>query len=158
MKKRQRKEAITSHIPYGPYEAYVKRPMDIVLSVTALLFLWPLMGVTAALVKKKLGSPVLFSQERPGRDGKIFCLYKFRTMTDEKDSGGQLLSDEVRLTSFGKRLRSSSLDELPEILNIIKGDISDFNRIDNTSDTNQSLIHHYFIPFNAVISNPHPLG
>lgn len=124
MKKRQRKEAITSHIPYGPYEAYVKRLMDIVLSVTALLILWPLMGVTAALVKKKLGSPVLFSQKRPGRDGKIFCLYKFRTMTDEKDSGGQLLPDEVRLTSFGKKLRSSSLDELPEILNIIKGDMS----------------------------------
>ena len=124
MKKKQRKETTNSHIPYGPYEAYVKRPMDIALSVMALLLLWPLMAVTACLVKKKLGSPVLFSQHRPGRNGTIFCLYKFRTMTDEKDSEGKLLPDEVRLTSFGKKLRSSSLDELPEILNIIKGDMS----------------------------------
>ncbi len=124
MKKRQRKETTNTHIPYGPYEAYVKRPMDIALSVMALLLLWPLMAVMACLVKKKLGSPVLFSQHRPGRNGTIFRLYKFRTMTDEKNSEGMLLPDEVRLTSFGKKLRSSSLDELPEILNIIKGDMS----------------------------------
>lgn len=82
------------------------------------------MGVTALMIKKKLGSPVIFAQNRPGKDGRIFKLYKFRSMTDERDKYGNLLPDEIRLTEFGKRLRSTSLDELPELLNIIKGDMS----------------------------------
>lgn len=113
-----------SHKPYGPYEKYFKRPLDFVLSAGALIVLSPVMGITAVLVKKKLGSPVLFTQDRPGKDEKIFKLYKFRTMTDERDENGRLLPDEVRLTAFGKKLRNTSLDELPELFNIIKGDMS----------------------------------
>ena len=108
----------------GLYERFIKRPLDAFLSVGALIVFSPILFVTAMLVRIKLGSPVLFCQERPGRDEKIFKLYKFRTMTDERDENGELLPDEVRLTSFGKFLRSSSLDELPELLNIIKGDMS----------------------------------
>lgn len=108
----------------GPYEAYFKRPLDFILSFSAfLVFSW-LYLIIALLVRYKLGSPVLFSQERPGKDEKIFRLYKFRTMTDERDQDGNLLPDEVRLTSFGKWLRSTSLDEIPELFNIIKGDMS----------------------------------
>ena len=114
-----------SHRPYGPYEHYIKRPLDAFLATGALIVLSPVMIVTAALVHIKLGSPVLFTQERPGQGEKIFKLYKFRTMTDERDENGELMPDEVRLTKFGKRLRSTSLDELPELLNIIKGDMSD---------------------------------
>lgn len=110
--------------PYGPYERFIKRPLDCFLATFALIILAPVLAVTAMLIQKKLGSPVLFTQERTGRDGKIFKLYKFRTMTDEKDKNGELLPDEVRLTKFGKRLRASSLDELPELVNIIKGDMS----------------------------------
>lgn len=108
----------------GFYEKYVKRPQDFLCSSLALLVLSPVIGVTAVLVRRKLGSPVIFTQERPGKDGKIFKLYKFRTMTDAKDQTGRLLSDEERLTSFGKRLRATSLDELPELVNIWKGDMS----------------------------------
>lgn len=108
----------------GFYERYIKRPQDFICSFLALIILSPVMLVTAFLVRKKLGSPVIFSQERPGLDGKIFKLYKFRTMTDQKDETGKLLPDELRLTSFGKKLRSTSLDELPELLNILKGDMS----------------------------------
>ena len=108
----------------GLYERFIKRPLDAFLSMGALIVFSPILFVTAMLVRIKLGSPVLFCQERPGRDEKIFKLYKFRTMTDERDENGELLPDEVRLTSFGKFLRSSSLDELPELLNIIKGDMS----------------------------------
>lgn len=112
------------HIPYGPYERFVKRFLDILLSSIALVcFCW-LYAIIAVLVRVKLGSPIIFSQERPGKDEKIFKLYKFRSMTDEKDSSGKLLPDDVRLTKFGKFLRSTSLDELPELLNIIKGDMS----------------------------------
>lgn len=112
------------HIPYGPYEKFVKRFLDILLSSIALIcFCW-LYAIIAILVRVKLGSPIIFSQERPGKDEKIFKLYKFRSMTDEKDSSGNLLPDDVRLTKFGKFLRSTSLDELPELLNIIKGDMS----------------------------------
>ena len=93
-------------------------------SSLALLVLSPVIGVTAVLVRRKLGSPVIFTQERPGKDGKIFKLYKFRTMTDAKDQTGRLLSDEERLTAFGKKLRATSLDELPELVNIWKGDMS----------------------------------
>ena len=113
-----------SHKPYGPYEKYFKRPLDCVLSAGALVVLSPVMDVTAILVKKKLGSPVLFKQDRPGKEGRVFKLYKFRSMTDERDENGKLLPDEVRLTAFGKKLRSTSLDELPELFNIIKGDMA----------------------------------
>lgn len=108
----------------GFYEKYVKRPQDFLCSSLALLVLSPVIGVTAVLVRRKLGSPVIFTQERPGKDGKIFKLYKFRTMTDAKDQTGRLLSDEERLTAFGKKLRATSLDELPELVNIWKGDMS----------------------------------
>ncbi len=106
------------------YRKFFKRPLDIVLSLTAIILLSPIMLITALLVKKKLGSPVIFSQERPGKDEEIFKMYKFRSMTDEKDENGELLPDSVRLTSFGKKLRSTSLDELPELFNILKGDMS----------------------------------
>ena len=98
--------------------------MDFILSLIAIICLSPVLLVTAILVRVKLGSPVLFRQKRPGKDEKIFELYKFRTMTDEKDAEGNLLPDEKRLTSFGKKLRSTSIDELPELFNILKGDMS----------------------------------
>lgn len=101
---------------------YVKRFFDIVSSLLAIIVLSPLLLVIAILVRIKLGSPVLFKQERPGKDEKIFTLMKFRTMTDERDENGELLPDEVRLTKFGKFLRSTSIDELPELFNILKGD------------------------------------
>ena len=112
------------HKPYGPYEKYIKRPQDFVCALLATIVLSPVMAVTAVLVRAKLGSPVLFKQDRPGKDGKIFKVYKFRSMTSEKDENGELLPDEIRLTSFGKKLRATSLDELPELFNIIKGDMS----------------------------------
>lgn len=106
------------------YQKYIKRILDITLSGAAIIVLSPVMGVTAILVKKKLGSPVIFKQKRPGKDEKIFTMYKFRTMTDARDEKGELLPDSVRLTTFGKMLRSTSLDELPELFNIFKGDMS----------------------------------
>lgn len=106
------------------YQKYVKRILDFVISLCAGIILSPVFLIVAVLVRVKLGSPVIFKQERPGRDEKIFRLYKFRSMTDEKDENGQLLPDEVRLNHFGKLLRSTSLDELPELWNIIKGDMS----------------------------------
>ena len=108
----------------GFYEKYIKRPQDFLCASVALVVLSPVMGITAILVKKKLGSPVIFSQDRPGLDGKTFRLYKFRTMTDERDENGNLLPDEDRLPPFGMKLRSTSLDELPELINIWKGDMS----------------------------------
>lgn len=108
----------------GVYERYIKRPQDFCCALLATVCLSPLLVVIAALVRVKLGSPVLFAQERPGKDGKIFRLYKFRTMTDARDAQGRLLSDEERMTSFGKLLRSMSLDELPELFNILKGDMA----------------------------------
>lgn len=108
----------------GLYEKYFKRLLDILLSGLALVVLSPLMLAVALLVKMKLGSPVIFKQERPGKNEKIFSMYKFRTMTDERNKNGQLLPDSVRLTPFGKLLRSTSLDELPELWNIFKGDMS----------------------------------
>lgn len=113
-----------AHKVKGPYEKYIKRPLDCILATGALIVLSPVMGVTAIAVSRNLGKPVLFSQERPGKDEKVFKLYKFRSMTDEKDASGEMLPDEVRLTNFGKLLRSTSLDELPELLNIIKGDMA----------------------------------
>ncbi len=112
------------HIPFGPYEKYIKRPLDCVLASAALLALTPVMAATALLVRLKLGSPVFFQQERPGRGEKIFRLYKFRSMTDEQDERGELLPDTERLTAFGKLLRATSLDELPELWNIVKGDMA----------------------------------
>ncbi len=108
----------------GFYEKYIKRPQDFLCALLALSVLFPFLLVTAALVKIKLGSPVIFRQQRPGRNEKIFTLYKFRTMTDAKDENGNLLPDEVRLTKFGRLLRATSLDELPELLNILKGDMA----------------------------------
>ena len=108
----------------GFYERYIKRSQDFLCALAAVIVLSPVMLITALLVRIKLGSPVLFTQERPGKDGKIFKLYKFRTMTDARDEKGNLLPDEIRLTKFGKTLRSTSLDELPELLNMLKGDMS----------------------------------
>lgn len=108
----------------GFYEKYIKRFFDIFCSGLALIVLSPIIGITALLVRIKLGSPVIFRQQRPGKHGKIFSIYKFRTMTDERDANGELLPDEVRLTRFGKILRSTSLDELPELWNIFNGDMS----------------------------------
>ena len=106
------------------YRKWIKRLLDIIISGAGLLILSPLLLILWILVRCKLGSPVLFTQERPGRKEKIFKLYKFRTMTDARDEKGELLPDEVRLTRFGKLLRSTSLDELPELFNIFKGDMS----------------------------------
>ena len=108
----------------GFYEKYIKRPLDILCALLALTVFGWLYILIAILVRIKLGSPVIFQQPRPGKDEKIFNLYKFRTMTDERDENGNLLPDEVRLTKFGKALRSTSLDELPEAINILKGDMS----------------------------------
>ena len=106
------------------YKRFVKRCLDFLLSLAALIILSPVLLLVAILVRCKLGSPILFKQKRPGLHEKIFCMYKFRTMTDAKDADGNLLPDEVRLTKFGKLLRSTSLDELPELFNILKGDMA----------------------------------
>lgn len=112
------------HEPYGPYEKYFKRPIDFCCGFAAVLVFWWLYLIIAILVRINLGSPVLFKQDRPGKDEKIFKLYKFRSMSDARDENGDLLPDDVRLTKFGRFLRSTSLDELPEAFNIIKGDMS----------------------------------
>src|SRR5690625_657014 len=106
------------------YKHYIKRLLDIILSLIALVVLSPVLLVIALLIRINLGSPVIFSQDRPGKDGKIFKLYKFRSMTDERDELGELLPDSERLPKFGQILRSTSLDELPELWNILKGDMS----------------------------------
>jgi len=106
------------------YRRFIKRPMDLILSLIAIIVLSPILLVVAILVRTKLGSPVLFKQKRPGLNEKIFMMYKFRTMTDERDQNGNLLPDSIRLTKFGRLLRSTSLDELPELFNILKGDMS----------------------------------
>ena len=108
----------------GVYARYIKRILDVLLSGCALIVLSPVLLIVAVLVRTKLGSPVIFCQERPGKDEKIFKMYKFRSMTDARDENGELLPDEVRLTKFGRALRSTSLDELPELWNIFKGDMS----------------------------------
>ena len=112
------------HKPYGIYEKYIKRPLDAFLSMGALIVFSPILLITALAVRLKLGSPILFTQERPGRNGRVFKLYKFRTMTDERDENGELLPDEQRLPKFGQLLRSTSLDEMPELINIIRGDMA----------------------------------
>ncbi len=106
------------------YRKYIKRLLDIIISLCAIIVLSPVYLILFILVRAKLGSPVLFHQDRPGRNGKIFHMYKFRSMTDERDENGELKPDEVRLTPFGRRLRSTSLDELPELFCILKGDMS----------------------------------
>ena len=108
--------------PCGPYERFFKRPIDILCALAALLVFGWLYILIAVLVRIKLGKPVLFTQDRPGKNERIFKLYKFRTMTDQRDRNGNLLPDDVRLTKFGRLLRSTSLDELPEAFNILKGD------------------------------------
>ncbi len=106
------------------YRKFLKRWIDFILSLVAIIVLSPVFLILSIMVRKTLGKPVLFKQKRPGKDEKIFEMYKFRTMTDEKDGKGNLLPDEQRLTAFGKKLRSTSLDELPELVNILKGDMS----------------------------------
>lgn len=108
----------------GIYRKFIKRPMDFILSLIAIIILSPILLIVAILVRFKLGSPVIFKQRRPGLNEKIFAMYKFRTMTDERDENGELLPDSVRLTKFGRFIRSTSLDELPELFNILKGDMS----------------------------------
>nr|WP_312579444.1 sugar transferase [Sedimentibacter sp.] len=108
----------------GIYKRFIKRPMDFILSLIAIIILSPVLLIVAILVRTKLGSPVIFKQKRPGLNEKIFTLYKFRTMTDERDKFGKLLPDSVRLTRFSRFLRSTSLDELPELFNILKGNMS----------------------------------
>lgn len=108
----------------GVYARYIKRILDVLLSGCALIVLSPVLLIVAVLVRTRLGSPVIFCQPRPGKDEKIFKMYKFRSMTDARDENGELLPDEVRLTRFGRTLRSTSLDELPELWNIFKGDMS----------------------------------
>lgn len=108
----------------GFYEKYIKRLLDIVLSGAALVILSPVLLITAVLVRIKLGSPVIFTQERPGKDEKVFKLHKFRSMTDARDENGNLLPDKERLTGFGKKLRSLSIDELPELWDIFRGKMS----------------------------------
>ena len=112
------------HKTYGFYEKYIKRPQDFLCALVAIIVLSPIMAITAIVVRVKIGTPILFKQERPGKNSKIFKLYKFRTMTHEKDENGNLLPDDERLTTFGKCLRATSLDELPELLNILKGDMA----------------------------------
>ena len=113
-----------AHTPYGLYERFIKRGIDAFLSTGAFFVLSPILLIIVILVRAKLGSPVLFVQDRPGKDEKIFRLYKFRSMTNQRNEKGELLPDDVRLTKFGRILRSTSLDELPELLNIIKGDMA----------------------------------
>ena len=112
------------HKPYGPYERFIKRPQDFLCALLAIIVLSPVLLITAILVRVKLGSPVLFTQDRPGENGKIFKLYKFRTMLPPKDGVIDPAQDAARLTPFGKKLRSTSLDELPELFNILKGDMA----------------------------------
>lgn len=112
------------HKPCGMYERFVKRPVDCVLAVCALVVLSPLLGLLAIMVRVKLGSPILFKQYRPGKYEKAFCLKKFRSMTNARNEFGELLPDDKRLTKFGRILRSTSMDELPELINIIKGDMA----------------------------------
>lgn len=123
-RKQDRAKKAGIHIPYGPYEALLKRPFDMALSGAALAVLSPVLAVTGLLVRIKLGHPVLFRQERPGLNERVFTLLKFRTMIDKRNAAGEPLPDEERMTPFGRKLRSSSVDELPELVNIFKGDMA----------------------------------
>lgn len=123
---KQIKDDVQEVIPHkkGFYEKYIKRLQDFCCALLAIIVLSPIMLITALLVRIKLGTPVLYTQDRPGLNGEVFRLYKFRSMTDERDENGELLPDEIRLTNFGKKLRATSLDELPELINMLKGDMS----------------------------------
>lgn len=117
-------QVVQKHKVKGPYEAFFKRPIDIFISLLVIvLFCW-LYLIIAIIVRLKLGSPVIFTQERPGKNGEVFKMYKFRSMSDKRDENGELLPDKMRLNKFGRTLRSSSLDELPEFFNILKGNMS----------------------------------
>ncbi|MDC7249477.1 MAG: sugar transferase [Sphaerochaetaceae bacterium] len=122
--KDKKQETNKKKIKFGIYKRFFKRPLDFILSLLAIIILSPILLIVAILVRIKLGSPIIFNQKRPGLNEKIFTMYKFRTMTDKKDENGNLLPDSERLTKFGKKLRSTSLDELPELFNILKGDMS----------------------------------
>ena len=124
MQNQRKKDIIFKPNHKGIYRKYFKRPLDIVLALIAIIIFSPVMLIVSILVRINLGSPVIFKQQRPGLNEKIFTLYKFRTMTDERGKNGELLPDSARLTKFGKFLRSTSLDELPELFNILKGDMS----------------------------------
>lgn len=113
-----------NHKVKGPYEAFFKRFIDIACSLLFILVFWWLFFILALIVRVNLGAPVIFTQDRPGKDGKIFKLYKFRSMSNAKDENGEFLPDKQRITKFGRLLRSTSLDELPELFNILKGDMS----------------------------------
>ena len=115
---------VDGHKPYGIYEEHIKRPLDFALALFALILGWPVLLIIAIAVRINMGSPVIFTQERPGLGGKIFKIYKFRTMTDERDTEGKLLTDEQRLTRFGRWLRASSIDESGECFNVLRGDLS----------------------------------
>ena len=112
------------HKPYGPYERFVKRPLDVILSACALVVLSPLLVTVSILIKKDMGSPVLFRQHRIGRNDKEFSMFKFRSMTDARDANGVFLPDDQRITKLGSFIRKTSIDELPSLLNILKGDMS----------------------------------
>lgn len=134
----------------GFYEKYIKRPQDFLCALLACIVLSPVMLVIAILVKVKIGSPVLFAQERPGLHGEIFKLYKFRTMTNERDENGALLPDEQRLTSFGKLLRSTSLDELPEIFLILSGRLSICGERDIIVTTKKNIVFSRVVTVNSI--------
>ena len=134
----------------GFYEKYIKRPQDFLCALLACIVLSPVMLVIAILVKIKIGSPVLFAQERPGLHGEIFKLYKFRTMTNERDENGELLPDEQRLTSFGKLLRSTSMDELPEIFLILSGRLSICGERDIIVTTKKNIVFSRVVAANSV--------
>lgn len=119
-----KKNKHTNKSTQGIYNGFIKRLIDITLAIIAIIVLWPVILIIALLIKIKLGSPIIFKQNRPGINEKLFTMYKFRTMTDKKNSNGELLDDSQRMTKFGKILRTTSLDELPELINIIKGDMS----------------------------------
>lgn len=121
---KKKQDKICIHKPYGVYEKYLKRPIDFALSLIAIILLMPVLLVTGILVHLNLGAPILFVQKRPGRGGEIFKLYKFRSMTNAVDKDENLLPDEKRLPTFGRKLRTTSLDELPELFNILIGDMS----------------------------------
>ena len=123
-KKNGRQGWVEGHKPYGPYEKHVKRPLDFSFALFALILFWPIFLILAIVVRIKIGSPIMFVQERPGLNGKIFRIYKFRTMTNATDDEGNLLPDDERMTKTGSILRSISGDEVPSIINILKGDIS----------------------------------
>ncbi len=134
----------------GFYEKYIKRPQDFLCALLACIVLSPVMLVIAILVRIKIGSPVLFAQERPGFHGKVFKMYKFRTMTNERDKNGELLPDEQRLTPFGKLLRSTSLDELPELWSILTGRMTVCGERDIIVTTKKNIVFSRVVAANSV--------